>query len=282
MREREYELISSRGNKTVKYLRSLSLPRNRQKEKVFLVEGVRIIEEAVERAKCIRKLIVTPHASNDDRIAALIDGVEEDGIEVVWVADRVMDYICETRTNQGVMALAGAIEFDEADLGKGQLPLVALCHQLQDPGNMGTIIRVAEAAGAGGVVTTPGTVDCYNPKALRATMGSIFRLPVVRMGSLEDAVSHFKDNGYQVAAAMVSAKTYYHEVDFSKPTVVLFGQEGSGLPVEAGMLSDVQISIPMATMMDSLNVASAASVILYEAVRQRLVSGGEFSKSCHP
>jgi len=282
MREREFELISSRGNKTVKYLRSLSLPRNRQKDRSFLIEGVKIIEEAAERAKCIRKLIVTPHASTDDRVSAIIDGVEQDGVEVVWVADRVMDYICETRTNQGIMALVDMMDFKVEDFDNGQIPLVALCHMLQDPGNIGTIIRVSEAAGLGGIVTTPGTVDFYNPKALRATMGSIFRLPHVRMDSLESAVERFRSKGYQIAAAMVSAKSMYYEIDYSKPTVVMFGQEGSGLPMEAVELSDIQISIPMATMMDSLNVASAASVILYEAVRQRLTSGGEFQTKWLP
>jgi len=282
MYDREYELISSRGNKTIKYLRKLSLPRNRQKEGVFLIEGVRMIEEAAERAKCIRKLIVTPHASTDDRVSAIIDSVEANGVKVMWVADRVMDYICETRTNQGVMALVDMIDFDVRDLDDGQLPVVALCHMLQDPGNIGTIIRVAEAAGLGGIVTTPGTVDIYTPKALRATMGSIFRLPHVRMDSMEESVEHFRSKGYQIAAAMVSAKQPYYELDYSNPARVMLGQEGSGVPMEAGELSDVQISIPMATMMDSLNVASAASVILYEAVRQKLVSGGEFNTSWFP
>ena len=269
------ELISSRSNKAIKYLKSLGLARNRQKERRFLIEGVRIVEEAMGVPGCLKKLIATPTGVAGDRAQALITTAGERGIEVIWVADRVMDYISETKTNQGIMALVTPVEFALDDLEKGQIPMIAVAHLLQDPGNLGTMMRVAEAAGIGGVVITPGTVDFYNPKALRATMGSIFRLPTVRTESLQSFVGRFREKGYQVAAALVSGKTRYFEMDYLKPTVVLFGQEGAGLPSDAYRLTDTQLSIPMATMMDSLNVASAASVIMYEAVRQKLAGGGE-------
>lgn len=272
------ELVSSRSNRVVKYLKSLSLARNRQRDGRFLVEGVRIIEEAVEKEGCVEKLIVTPQAIYNERVAALVEAANEAGVEVMWVADRVMDYISETKTSQGVMAQVRPVQFTEDDLEKGQLPVVVVAHLLQDPGNIGTIIRVAEAAGIGGVVTTPGTVDFYNPKALRATMGSIFRLPAIKTDSLEGFVGRFKKKGYRIAAAMVSVKTRYFDLDYSEPTVIILGQEGTGLPVEAYNLTDIQVSIPMATMIDSLNVAGAASVILYEAVRQKYATGGEIIK----
>ncbi len=272
------DIISSRSNKTVKYLKSLSLARNRQKEGRFVIEGVRIVEEALGRTGSVEKLVVTPHAATDDRVSMLVETAAEQGVETMWVADRVADYIADTRTSQGILALVRPVEFTEDDLEGGQVPIIVLTHLLQDPGNLGTIIRVAEAAGIGGVVSTPGTVDFFNPKALRATMGSIFRMPTVRTDSLEGFVERFRAKGYQIVAAMVSAKKYYFEVELTKPTVVMLGQEATGLPVEAYALSDAQISIPMATMMDSLNVASAASIILYEAVRQKLAAGGEFER----
>lgn len=273
------DLISSRSNKTVKYLKSLSLARNRLKEGRFVIEGVRIVEEALGRAGCVEKLVVTPHAATDDRAALLVESAREQGIDTLWVADRVADYIADTRTSQGILALARPVEFTEDDLEGGQIPVILVAHLLQDPGNLGTIIRVAEAAGVGGVVSTPGTVDFFNPKALRATMGSIFRMPTLRADSLDGFVERFRAKGYQILAAMVSAKKYYFEADLTKPTVVLLGQEAAGLPMEAYGLSDLQISIPMATMMDSLNVGSAASVILYEAVRQKFAAGGEFERN---
>ena len=266
------ELISSRSNKFIKYLKSLTLARNRHKEGLFLIEGVRIIEEAIERKGCIEKLIVTPLGYNNDRVKALVDSASGRGMETMWVADRVIDYISETKANQGIMALVRPEEYAEKDLENGSIPIIVVAHLLQAPGNIGTIVRVAEAAGAGGVVITPGTVDFFNPKALRATMGSIFRLPTVRVASLEGFVDTFKKKGYQVVAAMVSAKTHYFNLDYSKPTILLIGQEGAGLTPEAIELTDGQISIPMATMIDSLNVASAASVILFEAVRQKMTS----------
>ena len=272
------EIIISRSNKTIKYLKSLSLARNRLKEGRFLIEGIRMTEEILERRCCVRKLIITPHAAQNERAAVLVESAMEQGVEVLWVADRVVDYLSETKTSQGVMALVEPETFSESDLGKGLIPMVVVAHLLQDPGNLGTIVRVADAAGAGGVVTTPGTVDFYNPKALRATMGSIFRLPTFRAPSLEDFINNMKSKGYQVVAGTVSARIRYFDVDYTKPTVLLLGQEGAGLPPEAIMLTGQKVTIPMSTMIDSLNVASAASVILYEAVRQKIVSGGDFAK----
>jgi RNA methyltransferase, TrmH family len=278
MMEQAREVINSRSNKKIKYLKSLSLARNRQKESRFIIEGIRITEEIFERRCCVRQLIISPRAAQNERAAMLVDAAMEQGVEVLWVADRVVDYLSETKTSQGVMALIEPETFSEKDLDKGLIPMVVVAHLLQDPGNLGTIIRVADAAGAGGLVTTPGTVDFYNPKALRATMGSIFRLPTLRTPSLEDFVIKMKSSGYQVIAAMVSARKRYFDVDLTKPTVLLLGQEGAGLPPEAALLTDQKVSIPMSTMIDSLNVASAASVILYEAVRQKIASGGDFTK----
>jgi len=272
------ELISSRSNKTVRYLKSLSLARNRQKENRFIVEGVRIVEEAMGRPGCVETLCVTPHAAAEDRVRNLVEAAGDQGVPVFWAADRVADYISDTKTSQGVLALVRPSEFSEDDLEKGQVPVVVLAHLLQDPGNLGMIIRVAEAAGAGGVVTTPGTVDLYNPKALRASMGSIFRLPTLRAPSIEEFMDSFRARGYQMVAAMVSARKNYFELDLTKPTVLMLGQEASGLPKEVAGLTDHQISIPMTTMMDSLNVASAASIIVYEAVRQKLAAGGELTR----
>ena len=279
MSDKPMELISSRSNKLIKHLKSMSLVRKRQQEGQFLIEGIRMIEEAMERAGCVEKVLITPHANTNTRAAAIVTAATERGIEVVWLADRVIDYISETKTNQGVMALARPVVFTEDDLEKGHLPLIVVAHLLQDPGNLGTIVRVAEAAGIGGVVSTPGTVDFYNPKVLRATMGSIFRMPTVRTDSLGEFVGRFKAKGYRIAAAMVSAKDYYFKTDFSKPTVLIIGQEAAGLPQDAYSLADTHITIPMATMMDSLNVAGAASIIIYEAVRQRLVKGVDIKRN---
>jgi len=262
------ELISSRSNRVIKYLKTLSLARNRHRDGRFLIEGVRMVEDAVEREGCVEKLLVTPYASSVERVASLVSNARAKGVEVLWVADRVVDYISETKTSQGVMALVRPVKFTEEDLTNGQVPVIVLAHLLQDPGNIGTIIRTAEAAGACGVVTTPDTVDFYNPKALRASMGSIFRLPTVKADSLVGFVGRFKKKGWKVAAAMVSAKSRHFEADFTEPTILLLGQEATGLPPEAAVLADIRVAIPMATMIDSLNVATATGIILFEAVRQ--------------
>ena len=130
------EIINSRSNRTVKYLKSLALPRNRQKEGRFMVEGIRITEEILEQGRSVKKLIISPLAAENERAAMLVESARGQGIEVMWVAERVVDYLSETKTSQGVLALVEPQEFSEDDLLKGQMPMIVVAHLLQDPGNL--------------------------------------------------------------------------------------------------------------------------------------------------
>jgi TrmH family RNA methyltransferase len=146
-----------------------------------------------------------------------------------------------------------------------------IAHQLQDPGNLGTIIRTVEAVGASGVAVTPRTVDAYNGKAIRGSMGSILRVPVVRIQNEHDFVGRCKERGFQAAALVLNGRVTPFELDLTVPTVIMLGQESSGLTAEELAGFDHRIRIPMAETIDSLNVATSSAVVLYEALRQRMM-----------
>jgi len=191
-------------------------------------------------------------------------------IKIFWISERLMDFLSESKTPQPVMAVAKMKEHSESELINQAAGLIIVAHQLQDPGNLGTIIRTAEAVNASGIAITRNTVDPLNPKVIRASMGSILRVPIVSIPDISRFISSCKQNGFQTIATDVIAKQTHFDLDLKRKTLVILGQEGSGLPGDLMDLVDVQIKIPMAGTIDSLNVATAATVILYEAFRQRI------------
>lgn len=191
------------------------------------------------------------------------------GTDVLWISERLMDAVSESKTPQPVMAVVKVKEHREAPLISSGSGIFVICHRLQDPGNLGTIIRTSEAVGAAGVAVTPNTVDPYNPKSVRASMGSILRMPILRLSDMTSFIGRCRDNGFQIAALAPSAGRPLFDLNLSRPTCFIFGSEGSGLDEYAAKSADVLVRIPMAGAVDSLNVSAAAAVVLYEAYRQR-------------
>ena len=148
-------------------------------------------------------------------------------------------------------------------------PLLVVLEELQDPGNLGTIIRTGEAAGVTGVIMSAGTVDLFNPKTIRATMGSVFRVPFLYVDDLPQTVEQLRQGGISVYAAHLEGKTYYDDVSFLGPTAFLVGNEGNGLTEETASRADRYLKIPMEGRIESLNAAVAASLFMYETHRQR-------------
>jgi TrmH family RNA methyltransferase len=261
--------VTSKDNSEIKHLRALSDPKQRRKERAFLIEGVKMVEEALRDNAGVSMVVASPtlvqhHGKGVLKLA------ESRSIEVLWISDKLMDAVSETKTPQPVMAVVTIMEHGEEDLLARGSTLVVVAHQLQDPGNLGTIIRTAEAVGAAGIAVTPATVDPYSAKSVRASMGSILRLPVVRISDIAAFIAACTQRGFQVASTAVTGNRTLFDVDLRKPTVVILGQEGAGLPQNMQASVDLQIRIPMAESIDSLNVATSAAVILYEALRQRM------------
>jgi len=246
----------------------LSRAKDRKKNKQYVVEGLRMVSEIP--ARDIVKIYVSERfqKNNPDYITKMISdkGLLEDCYEIV--SDNVFDRMSQTQTPQGIMAVAGMHESNLDQMLTGN-PLLILVENLQDPGNLGTIIRMGEGAGVTGVIMSPNTVDIYNPKTIRSTMGSIFRVPFMYASDFEEAVSECQKSGVKVYAAHLDGRNTYLKEQYTGPSAFLIGNEGNGLSERITRQADTLIRIPMCGEVESLNAAIACTILTYEAVRQR-------------
>lgn len=261
--------ITSKENSAIKRLRSLSDPKQRKKEKAFLIEGLKMVEEALRNKAGVTMVVASPSLTQHHG-KGVLKLAEKQLADVLWISEKLLDSVSESKTPQPVMAVVAMREHSEEGLLADPSGLIVICHQLQDPGNLGTIIRTAEAVGASGVAITANTVDPYNAKTVRASMGSILRMPVVRVGEVSTFIKKCRQKGFQTVAMVLNGEKTHFELALDRPTAVIVGQEGSGLPDDILKVVDLRVRVPMAETIDSLNVATSAAVFLYEAMRQRM------------
>lgn len=234
---------------------------------LFLLEGPQSVREAIAfRPDGIVELYATPAAL--ERHPDLRDAAQAAGIEVEYTSESVLEAMADTVTPQGIVAVARQFPTSLREVLAGEPTLIAICEEVRDPGNLGTIIRAADAAGADAVVLTGRTVDPYNPKVVRSTTGSLFHLPLVRAGELESAVGEIRGAGLRVVAADVKGEDLLAARSaglLAEPTAWLFGNEARGLEDAALGLADTALRLPIYGSAESLNLATAASVCLYES-----------------
>lgn len=234
---------------------------------VILLEGWRLIEDALKSGIVIVEAAVAPRAEgeHDKDVAARLLA---SGAIVNRVSDDVMDALAETETSPGILAVARRPAFDEEQIFRGT-PLIVAGVAIQNPGNAGALLRAAEAAGATGAFFTAGSADTMSWKALRGSMGSAFRVPHVTGIAVGDLISRLEARGVTAIAAAAAGGDPYDAMDFTGPVAFLLGNEGAGLPEELARGAGRRVAIPMAGAVESLNVAVAAGVLLFEAARQR-------------
>ncbi|MDI6753014.1 MAG: RNA methyltransferase [Thermodesulfobacteriota bacterium] len=263
-------MITSKGNLRIKEIRLLKHAKHRHARGEYFIEGVRLVEEALNQSGQISKIAYSPRLEKIARGVELLSVARRKIPDAEWlyVNDEVMGSICDTQSHQGILAILKMKEgsFEEICQREGIIILLA---GLQDPGNLGTIIRVAEAGAVAGVILSKDAINPYNPKVVRASMGSFFRVPFLPDQDVQDCLKKLRSRGCRILATAVHGGPSFWEVDFSKPTAVLFGQEGAGLPSHLLEGADGLLTIPMTPGVDSLNVAMAASLIIYEAMRQK-------------
>jgi RNA methyltransferase, TrmH family len=255
-------IVQSRQNRRVKELRASFSPASRNETGRVGIEGEHLLIEAMRSGIGIATVFF--RAGNE----SIVDRIGlPPGIEVLELPEDVFASAVTTESPQGIAALVAPRVFSLADMLRVERPLLVLVAGLQDPGNLGTLIRSAEAFGASGVVTLPGTVSPWNPKALRASSGSAFRLPVVAAEG--EVLSVLRQSGIRTLAAVAGHGQDAAAIDFTAPTAILIGNEGRGLTREMIDAADERITISCPGPVESLNAAIAASVLLYEAARQR-------------
>jgi TrmH family RNA methyltransferase len=207
-------------------------------------------------------------AAERDDVRAVIDRLR--GVDVAEASTQVLEAISPVRSASPIVGLAARPVHAADALYRNPAPLVVMIVGVQDPGNLGAIVRVAEAAGAAGVVSTDGSADPFGWKALRGSMGSALRLPVVSTADSGVAIRNARRQGSRIVATMPRGGRSLYDVDLSGPLAVLIGGEGQGLSSAALTEADERVSIPMAGPVESLNAAVAAAIVLYEARRQRM------------
>lgn len=213
----------------------------------YFVEGTRLVEEAFSKGRDVLKIVYSPRLEQTERGLKLLSLGRQKAKTAEWLylGDEVLATLSDTRSHQGVLAVMKMEEYRWEDLF--QMPgMILILHELQDPGNLGTIFRVGEAGGAAGFILSAGTLDPYNLKVVRASMGSLFRLPFLIQQNLDEVFPKLRSQGHRILAADVRGGSPFWNVDFSRPTAVLLGQEGSGLPSSLMQAVDGTFSIPMA------------------------------------
>ncbi len=263
------DVITSRDNERVRQARAAR--DGKAPDKIF-IEGVRLCEEALQAGLHVEEALHTLEFMQDERGARLLSELERVDARMTVVSERVFASLSDTKNPQGIAMLAARPQADAGLLEnalKDATLLVVILHRLNNPANAGAILRTAEAAGASGIIATAGTCDLFSAKALRGAMGSSFRLPVWAGADLTETLSWCKDRGIRTICADIRAELSHTEVDWTIPRALIVGPEASGLSLDEIALADEALRIPMQEPVESLNVAIAAGIILYEAARQR-------------
>lgn len=285
-------MITSTSSSQVKHIVNLQKKSKlRKEEKQFVVEGIKMVSEAPKDRLVKVYISETFKADNEEFLEKMnYEAVGKDVLEIV--SDNVFVRMSDTQTPQGIMAVVkmsdvciedmfekdnytdskddGADKVEDNTVDAKKQPLLLILENLQDPGNLGTIVRMAEGAGVTGIIMSSNTVDIYNPKTIRSTMGSLYRVPVIYVDDICKAVDECKEKGVKVYAAHLKGTDNYNQKDYAQPTAFMIGNEGNGLSDRLTQKADELVRIPMQGKVESLNAAIACTILTYEAVRQRL------------
>jgi TrmH family RNA methyltransferase len=268
----EVIMITSTSNDRVRRVVSLvEKSKARREEDAFVIEGMKMLREAPVLQ--VREVYVTER---------FLDGASEEDKEILWrygaepVSEEVMKKMAATQTPQGVLAVVSQYHYTLEEViegynqdDEGAKPLMLILENIQDPGNLGTMLRSGEGAGVTGIIMSKGSADVYNPKVIRSTMGSIFRMPFIYVESVPEILKQLKDSGIHTYAAHLKGEKNYDKFDYTQPTAFLIGNEGNGLTKETADAADTYILIPMKGEVESMNAATSSAILTFEASRQR-------------
>lgn len=250
-------MITSKTNELIKHIKSLSQRKARDEYSEFIVEGIKMVREVIESNMIIKKIIISEELFNEK--------LEVSDDEIEFVSKSVFEYISETQTPQGIMAIVSKREKTD-EIGE----VIFALDNVQDPGNLGTIIRTLDCAGINTLILSEGCVDVYNSKVIRSTMGAIFRVNVLQNVPLESKLKELKDTGYNIAVTTLDGATNLYKQNFEGKIVIVIGNESNGVSKEIQEIANIKIKIPMIGKTESLNAGVAASLVAYEIKRSEI------------
>lgn len=261
------DIIKSKDNNKIKYVRSLNSKKGRDEENAFIVEGIKFVYEAINENAHIIYLIFSEGALAKTEIKELYYLSKESGADAIICDDNVFNSAADTINSQGVLAV---IKKRQNIKTVEDFNFVILCDRIQDPGNLGTIIRTADAFGPAAVVLNKGCVDIYNSKVVRASAGAIFRVPFIYGDSDEEIINSLKNSDCKIISTVVDSNYSFDDIEKSKKICVVIGNEGQGVSQEIASNSHMSITIKMTGRAESLNASIAAGISIYE-IRKKLL-----------
>lgn len=262
--------ITSNNNENIKEWKKLHSKKNRKSSKFFLVEGIKIIEDALDWGITLEAFIYNDKLLSIKEGNELYNKVKKKNIPIFQLSSRIFKELSNTMNSQGVIGLVQQLRYKTEDIFINQYETLIILDAIQDPGNLGTIIRTADAAGFDGVIMGKGCVDLYNDKVLRSTMGSIFHLPILQDVPLNFLLKDLQRKEYQIIGTHLSSKIFYNRVNYKKKKALIIGNEARGISKEIEVLCTELVKIPIKGYAESLNAAIAAGILMYEMQKSLL------------
>lgn len=261
--------ISSKENELIKHIKKLKDKKERDISNEYVIEGIKLIQEAIQENENIKQIIVCDDCDKTEGISKDLM-YEIAKYDCVYVTKKIFKYISEVQEPQGILAVIEKNNSDR-DIDYTQDIIVAL-DDVQDPGNLGTILRTVDSIGLTQILVSKGTADSYNPKVVRSTMGAIFRIKIIECEDLEKILKEIKKHKFKVVVTSLQTENTIYEINYNKKVIVI-GNEAKGVEQKIQQIADEKIKIPMFGKTESLNASVATGIVLYEYVRQKWNSG---------
>ena len=260
------QTITSKDNELIKHIRKLKDKKYRDESNEYVVEGVKLVEEAVKENAKIKQIIVCEDTTRTYEIPTHIM-LEIAKYECISVSDKIFNIITQVTNPQGIMAIIEK-NAQNAKIDYTQ-DIIVVLDDVQDPGNLGTILRTVDSIGLNQIIVSKGTADAFNSKVVRSTMGAIFRIKIIEVENLAQAIKEMRKHHFKLMVTSLQTKNSIYDIDFNKKIIVI-GNEANGVSQEVMETADKKVKIPMLGKTESLNAAVATGVMLYEYVRQKL------------
>lgn len=260
------QTITSKDNELIKHIRKLKDKKYRDESNEYLVEGVKLVEEAVKENAKIKQIIVCEDTTRTYEIPTHIM-LEIAKYECISVSDKIFNIITQVTNPQGIMAIIEK-NAQNAKIDYTQ-DIIVVLDDVQDPGNLGTILRTVDSIGLNQIIVSKGTADAFNSKVVRSTMGAIFRIKIIEVENLAQAIKEMRKHHFKLMVTSLQTKNSIYDIDFYKKIIVI-GNEANGVSKEIQDMADEKAKIPMLGRTESLNASVAAGVVMYEYVRQKL------------
>lgn len=261
------QVISSKENEIIKNIKKLKEKKYRDLNNEYIIEGIKIIQEAIQENAKIKQIIICDDCEKNSNISQEMM-YEIAKYECIYVTNKIFTSLTDVKNPQGIMAIVEKNNSKEEEIDYNQDIIVAL-DDLQDPGNLGTILRTVDSIGINQILVSKGTADSYNPKVVRSTMGAIFRVKIIECEDLEKTLKEIKKHKFEILVTSLQTENSIYDIKYNKKVIVI-GNEANGVEEKIQNMADVKVKIPMLGKTESLNASVATGIILYEYVRQKI------------